>query len=102
MSIIPSQALPIAIISWCLVACGGGGGGGSSTPAVAQTPQNSPPTANAGADSGLLLSNINFADDALAQCVADTGLTHADEVTELICWDSGISDAAGIEELASW
>lgn len=49
----------------------------------------------------VLISEIVFSDNALSQCVSDTGFGYADELTSLACNSMDIADATGIEELAT-
>jgi Leucine-rich repeat (LRR) protein len=77
---IPSRTPLSVFFSCCVVACGGGSGGSAAPP-------------------GVLLSEIDFPDSNLAQCIADRNKTYSHQLTGLGCLSMGIADATGIEEL---
>lgn len=47
------------------------------------------------------ISAVQFPDEALADCVAETGVTYVRELTHLSCFLKGVTDATGIEQLTS-
>ena len=47
------------------------------------------------------ISAINFPDDALADCVANTEVIYVNELTNLSCFLQGVTDTTGLEELTA-
>jgi hypothetical protein len=89
------KTLTLLPLSALLFACAGepdpiGGVSSSSASSVPVTP----------GPSGKLISDINFPDPLMAQCVAATGATVVSEVTTLEC-SGNITNVTGISELTS-
>lgn len=47
------------------------------------------------------ISAVQFPDEALAGCVAQTGVTYVRELTHLSCFLQGVTDSTGIDQLTS-
>ena len=90
-----SKSLIIVPLSALLFACTGPGPDPDPVVVTSSSSASSVPV-----PAGRLISDINFPDPLMAQCVADTGAIVVSQVTELGCIGN-ISDVTGIAELTS-